>query len=241
MERDHAGRVSALFEGASQVLEQAWYSDGTIRSASIGRTAIHPEYREDDTLEKILIGPPGNGSFRQWLSVRLDELGRAIAVEGSSGADLTIRYNSNGAPTEFASHGANVVIRRDERDRIETIESSNGDRQENTYGPGADGPLAKVVFEKGGKKASVEFSGGNPTSMSQFDGGQVQLRYYGPGDHVGLIEKIRTANDLQLTYEYDKENRLVAVSCDTVYRLEYGYDEAGRRVSRSMLPYEEWD
>lgn len=239
MERDHAGRVGALFEGDSQVLEQEWYSDGTVKSATLGHTAFNPKYREDDRLEEILVTPPGEGPFERWLKVHLDELGRASAVEGSSGEELAIRYDLNGAPTKFSSRGANVVIRRDEHDRIQAIESSNGYSQENTYSPGADGHLEKVVIGRGGKEASLGFSGGQLRSIEQFDGGQVQFRYYSSGDHEGLVEGIRTPNDLDLTYEYDKENRLVAVNCGTAYRLEYGYDGEGRPTSLSMMPYQE--
>jgi YD repeat-containing protein len=82
----------------------------------------------------------------------------------------------------------------------------------------------------------IAFDQGRPSKVRQFDGGEVNLSYYDWSTYKGQIKTVRTPNELVVTNEYNADDRLMAVTCGTAYRLEYAYDPQGRLVGIAQVP-----
>jgi YD repeat-containing protein len=121
-----------------------------------------------------------------------------------------------------------VNVGRDSDGRLTALRTSWGAREEVEYG--TDAIPRRVREERDGATSAVEFDGLRPVSVRQFDGGESRYEYTPPGEGSRL-KRVRTPDGLILSYEYDRDGRVVAVDCGTYYRLEYTYDAEGQVVA----------
>jgi RHS repeat-associated protein len=227
---DAAGRLTALIEGNRPVLLQRWMPDGRLASAEYENFAIRPNYRDDGIPGGFLLTAREAGPrFSRWLSAQVDTLGRVVNVNDYSGAEIKIGYDKTGQPAILVSNRGGTQINRDDRGWVETIQTSWGDRQDTKYDP-KNGSIQKIEIMRGNSKALIEFEEGRPIKIHQFDGGEANIVYHLNGQHKGFVREVRTPNGLVLTYEYNSENRIVAVNCGSAYRLQYSYDSEGRLI-----------
>jgi len=230
---DGAGRLTEFARDGRKFLNQSWRQDGLVESVTSPSGSVQPRYR-DQVLSGLLVTPPDAKNVHAgWVEVKYDDRGRTASVSDSTGSAVSIAYDPAGRPSRLSSPGTSVTYDRDEAGRTKSIRTSWGSRQTNILDPG--GSIRRVELDQRGSRAAVEYDRGLPTLVRQYDGGEFRIRYHQRGPHLGRVEEIRTPNGLVLKYEYDTSNRVVAVNCDGVYRVEYGYDANGRLVSQGEV------
>jgi len=104
-----------------------------------------------------------------------------------------------------------MEIQRDGQGKVQTIRTSWGDQQTTRTIP-KTGELKTAELSRGSSKAVIEFAQGRLRMCASSDGGAVTVSYYDLGGLTGLLKKCSRPNDLVLTYEYDSDNRLAAVT-----------------------------
>ncbi|MBN2376148.1 MAG: hypothetical protein JXD22_07100 [Sedimentisphaerales bacterium] len=231
-EYNEAGLLTSLDGNGYTWLEQDWYPDGKLRVTSDGHLASHLEYDQDGLITGMMQTPPDEqNDFSQWQHICLDSANRPLEITDYCGLQVLMEYDSSGELSTIVNqrdgknYGATII--RDKTGCIQDVESSWGN-QHYTYD--TDGALKKMEVESSGKKAILEWQSGLIQKATQFDGGEIQLKYDQDPSRQGLVREIRMPNDLQLTYDYDEQNRLTSVNCGNTYRLGLKYDDQGRLV-----------
>ena len=235
LEYDAGGRVTSVREGDRQILRQQWLGDGRLATSSYETATMHPEYREDGVLTGVLITPPDEGPpFNRWLHIQYDELGRAVEMKDFSGAEIKIGYDATGEPAIIVSKRDGVEIKRDAKGKIQTVQTSWGEQQHNTYDK--TGRLKQIEQVWGEARSVIEFAQGKPIKVRQFDGGEVSLSYYDKGPHQGQIKQIHAPDDVVISYAYDSADRVSTIDYGGVHRIEYQYDGQGRLTGLRQAP-----
>jgi RHS repeat-associated protein len=231
LERDVAGRVTRISTNGRVVTQQEWLSDGRLRSAESPVTEVHPRYSADGVLAGLLFAAPGQGEkLSRWLSLDYDELGRPNKLTDYSGAEINVSYGVAGAPVEVTSNQGAVELQRNESGRLESLKTSWGIQQKFNYASG-DGLVRSIDMVSGDKAARVDFEGGKPVGIRDFDGNRTLLTYYGD-----RLRGVRAPAELSCSYEYDEHGRMTSLNCPGAYRMVYRYDQAGRVASVVEAP-----
>jgi len=235
-EHDKGSRLTTLRQGNRIILQQQWHNDGQLATATYETVAEHPEYSEDGIQTGLFITAREKGpQFSRWLRVKYNDLGRPEKITDYSGSEATIGYDQTGQAATVISKRGGIKIIRDKRGRIEEAQTSWGYNEHNMYDP-ISGELKQTKLSIGKNEAFIEFHQGRPTKIKQFDDGELNISYYTQGIFRGQVKKIHRSIDLELTYDYNPDNRLVAVNCDTAYKLTYKYDTKGRLVKLAQVP-----
>ncbi len=234
IEYDSAGRLTRLLHFKKEIFQQKWHPSGLVTSATWETTAFHPEYSNDSVLTGLLVTPPVKGSrFKQWLHIGYDELGRPKRITDYTGSDTKIGYDKTGEASVVVSKLGGIKVKRDDNGRPLTIQTSWGYRQDNSYDPDT-GQIRKIDISRGQYKATILYENGRPTTVKQFDGGELDISYYRQGPNKGRIKQIRCPNDAVLKYDYDSQGRLSEISCGGTYELRLTYDTQGRVTELSQ-------
>jgi hypothetical protein len=185
----------------------------------------------------VLITPPDEKGprFKRWLRVGYDEQGREESITDYTGSEVKVGYDNTGESSIINSKLGGVQIERDQKGKVQKIKTSWGYLQVNTYDP-QSGEIKRYEINQGNDKAIVDFDKELPRKVRQFDGGEINISYYEQDSHKDQIKDVQTPNGLILNYEYDSENRITAVNCGSVYRVEYKYDLKGRLVDFVQIP-----
>ncbi|OAD19937.1 YD repeat-containing protein [Candidatus Thiomargarita nelsonii] len=216
------GHLTTLKQGERPILRQDWLRDGRLISVISETTALHPEYRDDGVLTNVLVSPPGKGPFNRWVKFQYDEQGRTGTIKDYSGSEISMAYDKNGELSTLASNRGSAKIKRDDQGRVAAVQTSWGYGQTNIYD---HGEIKAINFSQGNETASIKFDQDRPTIIRQFDGAEWVFSY-----HNQRVKEINTPNDVVLIYEYDADNRLVAVHFDEADSIKYSYDDRGHLV-----------
>jgi hypothetical protein len=128
-----------------------------------------------------------------------------------------------------------MKVRYDAKGRVTGLEAPGALRCENTFDP-AGGQLKRIKASRGGAAETMDFDGGLLVGTQKFDMGRTRYDYEAVGEAGRRLKGMRTANGLELAYEYDEAGRVAAVTCGSVYRLEYSHDDDGRMTGWKMMP-----
>lgn len=232
---DTAGRPRTLFAGSTAVLKLAYRTDGQLESAVTDNCAVSPRYQDGLQTATVITPPAGlDAPSREWLQIDYDADGRLSKLSDSAGSSAAVRYDSRGRPETIAVPGGEVKVKRDDRDRITSIDTPWRVRYEKTFA--ADGSLQAMRAVQGRATEVTDLEQGLVSRVQGFDGAQTRLTYE-PAEGSGRrVQRVRAPSGLELSYEYGPGNRLAAVNCGSVYRLEYAYDAAGRLTGWSQKP-----
>jgi YD repeat-containing protein len=149
--------------------------------------------------------------------------------------ETTMIYDQHGELSKLTSKQGNIEIKRDNQGNVNSVQTSWGYRQQNTYAP-QSGELAKIDLFQGKQQGSIELNHGKISRIQQFDGGHLNISYYGPNIHQGQVKEIHTPNNVGLSYEYDAYHRLARINVDNLYKINYRYDNKGRLIGITRTP-----
>jgi YD repeat-containing protein len=232
---DAAGRPEAYVEDGAEVLRLRYRRDGQLQEAQSETALMRPLYRGDGVQKGLLLAPARPGPGAPWRRIELDDAGRPTRAIDSDGAAATVGYNARGEAERVTGAQGEIVLVRDEKDRVRTVRASWGPRWESTFDPESGLPR-QVRAVRGKEEATAELEQGQPVRLCDFDLAETRFEHEEATAGEPRLRKVRLANGLVLTYEHDTEGQLTAVNCGSLYRLEYRYDEAGRLVRWAQLP-----
>jgi len=235
VQRDEAGRVSAVFEGDAPILRQEWHPNGLLRRAVQEGVAVEPAYAKNGTLRGVVLLPPDAGpDSRCWVQLELDKRGRPARLTDSTGAEICVAFDDSGEPRELNSKRGKLGIERDEQGKVKALQTSWGYREENVFAE--TGRTLRTNITAGTSNASVQYNGaGQPIKVCDFDGGMTEISWHAKGTAQHRPKSVRTPGGLSLDYVYDASGRLVEVSCGESCRWQYRYDARGRLIGRTQL------
>lgn len=232
---DGLGRLTGVWRNGRETLTQEWHASGLVASIQQETREIRPRFDGDRILQDIYIVPAGAGrSPDRWMRVDLDARGRAQSVADSAGVETTIGYDERGEAAVLSSNQGGMRARRDEKGRTLVVETSWGARQENTYE--ADSGLLEEMELTGDTVAKIRFEDGLLRTIRRGDGGAYEVRYHERGVHDHRVKRVKTPNDLEVSYGYDALNRLDSVRIDQLSEIGYRYDSYGRIVGVRLGP-----
>ena len=148
-------------------------------------------------------------------------------------------YDENGAPTEISMNGSEIRFTHDALGRL-TLVSANHEHQEQYHYDERSGDLDRVTVQSKGARSSFEIENGLPKKIIQFDGGEWEFEYGAASadrSHTTGPSRIRTPDDLDLTYEYDEHGELVGVVVGRSYRIEMLLDAERRLRGLRHAPF----
>jgi len=234
---DDAGRVVALAEESNDVLQQTWRQDGQLAQMKTPTTGTSFSYSEHGLLESVLAHPPGaEGSISEWRQTSVDHLGRPVEITDYAGLKVYVNYDSTGnvsgvvQATGAGNLGYNIA--RDDSGRITNVSSSWGTAE---YLYDQDGDLDRVIQDRAGNQAILEFTDGALESIVGFDGSEAAITYMPEGDAEGLPASVKISTGLELVYSYDAEGRPTEVRMGDVRGVRIQYDTEGRLVSYEVI------
>jgi YD repeat-containing protein len=221
--RDAAGRVTSISKDGRLVKQQEWLSDGRLRSAASPGTEVRPRYSADGVLAGFILAAPGQGEkLSRWLSVDYDEVGRPSKLADYSGMKIDVGYGNAGAPIAVSSNQGTVQLRRNDSGRVEALDTSWGVKAKYDYASG-NGFVQSINVVSEGKAARIDFEGGKPIGIRDFDGNSTLLTYSGD-----RLSSVRAPDNLSCAYEYDQQGKMTSLNCPGAYRMVYLYDKANR-------------
>lgn len=232
---DDAGRPMEHRLGNIPIVRQRWHANGLLASASCETFTLHPEYRKDMVLSSIMFTPPDNAtSFKHWRRVQYNELGYPDTITDYSGSEIKIGYDKDGRISIIKTKNSDVQWGRDDKNRILEINTSWGYHQNNRYNT-ESGELEEINLTQSKEKARLQYDKGRLIRVQQYDGGEYSLSYYDQRLSGDRVKEIQAPNGLKLVYEYDLNNRLAAVNCGSVFKIEYKYDPQGRLTELAQV------
>jgi YD repeat-containing protein len=226
-EYDSAGRLTNLTDTGRPLLRQEWESDGRLRLAANGTTAVHPEYDADGLLSRVVLAPPGVDPTKggPWQETKLDPVGKPLEITDYSGLQVRLGYEKTdelqGLAIQRDGKDYGFTLKRDPSGRLQAVDSS-WDKQR--FGYNAQGLLNRAEVVRGNARSAAEWNAGRLVKVSQFDGGETQLSY----NDSGSVRQITTPNGLVLDYQYDPTGRLQEVALGGTTGVSLAYDESGR-------------
>jgi YD repeat-containing protein len=197
---------------------------------------MHAEYNDNLVMTGLLVTPPGQGpTTQQWMHIEYDASGRPVRVSDCTGTETTITYDAAGRPESVVSGQGRTLIRRDEKGRLQTMQTSWGLRWDNRYDP-RDQRLAETEIKVGDSSAKVELDGGSPGRVRQLDGGEYRFARYLEGLHAGQLREFQLPNTMRVGFDYDASSRVVGVTYGDVFRQNIRYDDRGRVTEVTRTP-----
>jgi YD repeat-containing protein len=232
---DDAGRPVEHRLGNTPIVQQRWHANGLLASASCETFALHPEYRDDMVLSGVLVAPPGNAtSFKKWAKVKYNGIGQPIEVMDFTGSEIKMGYDKDSRLSIIKTKHGGIQWNRDSANRISEISTSWGYHQNNRYNT-ESGELEEINLTQSKEKARLQYDKGRLIRVQQYDGGEYSLSYYDQRLSGDRVKEIQAPNGLKLVYEYDLNNRLAAVNCGSVFKIEYKHDPQGRLTELAQV------
>jgi RHS repeat-associated protein len=236
LEQDGFGRVTSVWEGDKQVLKLQWRNDGLPSSVTTANGEYFPHYDDKGGMKEVFMGGQKSGTkYAQWARVKCDSAGRPKEFQDQYGLAMHLHYDPKGALSGWSNGPDKVSVKRTPQGRVESVESSWGQRQHNTFAPNG-GDLRSAEFRDGESRAVLEFDRGRPIRLHQFDGGEVRIAYHQGGAASGRPRELRNADGLIVGFRYSVQGRLDEVDCGAAYRVRYTYDKRGRVIGVSEGP-----
>ncbi|MBN1351906.1 hypothetical protein JXJ21_21040 [candidate division KSB1 bacterium] len=233
-EYDEAGRLLSLKQNQHQIFQQNWRAAGKLESIFYETFARYSKYREDGVLSGMFITPPEKcEEYKYWMDIDYDELGQITKIADYTGSKIHIGYSQSGEINIISSTRGGFQIKRNSQGKIDTIRTSWGLLQNNSYD--TNNQLTRITLHQGRCQSEIEFERELVKRIRQFDGGEVKIAYHDEGRHKDLIKEICTPGNV-LTYEYGNDNRISSVNCDDTFRFEYIWDDQGRLVKMRQVP-----
>lgn len=232
---DHAGRVTALYNGDSRTLKQKWHPNGLPAESITETTVVYPQY-QDNVLTSHLIAIPGQESpFQEWLKIEYDDFGNPAKVTDYSGTDFIIAYEENGRIKAAARNGKIVKFVRNPSGQVIEVKTNWGYSEKRKFATDNQ-TLESFAVSNGKQTAAVEYDKGLLTNIRQFDGGETRVSYLQDGKQSGIIKSIRTPNDLIINFNRNQAKGELSVSVGDIYGLEYELNEKGLPEEVRMVP-----
>jgi len=229
------GQLTSLDEDGHRVLTQQWSGDGRLQSLKTETTGLHPEYREDGNISRVLITPPMDGpNFQKWIECRLDESGRLAAISDYAGGKMELQRDASGKVTRVVSPRGDMKFRRGNGGTMDTIETSWGEKQVRAYT--ADGTLERIESQVDDERVIAQFDQGALSKIVGFDGTETTFTYTLDDDEARLLHQVKTPSNLAMQYGYCAGSRLVEVHCGSIWKLSLDYDNAGRITATTYQP-----
>lgn len=228
------GRMVALFQGEREVARRYERADGQLEKTVYETFEVYPSYGEDGAMVGVMITERIRDSrFGRWLKADFDQAGRTIGFSDYTGVVAAVSYDQAGVAA-LRSTTSGWQISRDAEGRTQTVQASAGGQQHYAYDP-ATGLLRLAEVIRGNDQATIEFEDGRPRKIRSFDGGEIEISYFGDEANKGQVERIRTASNLIFTYQYTGV-RISSVTCNAGFKFRYSFDANGRIVGFSQLP-----
>ena len=252
---DDAGRATTIRIDEGPTIKQSWDSDGRLLSAVSETEAVLPSYTKTGTLAAVLVTPPQKApaqnaaarKYEPFVRVGFDAEERISLLEDNTGGRVEIGYDATGNPASIKSPQGTVNVTRGPNGQVRRVDTSWGAAQSYEYDAKSEN-LTRITFQQRGagqvarptENATTEFDEGRITRIRGFDGGETRFSYYDAGSKKGLLQRIVTANDLPLNYDYDLRLRLSTVQVGDAqgdgYQVNYEYDSANRLTGLSYSP-----
>jgi YD repeat-containing protein len=234
---DAAGRQTEVLVDGRPVRRQEWGLDGLPRLVEQGSTSYRPQY-EGGVLRCLRIRPRDKAAASQgWVDLAFEGGQTKVTEQGG----MVLLLDEAGQPVEWTPYENprsgvrehRLNLRRDARGLEQTLQTTWGYQEQHAYD--AQGRPTQVVITRAGKQQVVEFRGGRPTRIQQFDGGETRFAYFTDGPARGNVHETNMPHGMLLRYDYDEQGRLAVLSCGNVYRLEYRYDAKGRLTAVKQI------
>ena len=173
--RDAKARLIEISNGDAVVLTEKQNPDGTTAELQTPDHTVRPEYREDGSLKRVLVTPPGKGTtFREALEISYDEAGRISKVSDTTGLDTQFFHDANDRLNAVKlGNVASMQVRRSNDGDVESVKTSWGfDGSFERDGSGRQSFTAKL----GGKSGRADFDAqGNLVSVQPLIGAPVKI------------------------------------------------------------------
>ncbi|MGJ5816748.1 RHS repeat-associated core domain-containing protein [Paludibaculum fermentans] len=169
-----------------------------------------------------------NGAERR---LERDALNQVTRIVFSDGTEESYTYDENGNMTHAAGSGVDYWISYDAMNRpAQMTDSRTGATITHAYDK--SGRLAAITDAEGGVTRYERDANGAITSITGPGGAITRLAY----DARGLRTRLDLPNGVKATYDYDALGRLTSLVYsndrgETLLLWNYGYDQAGNRVS----------
>jgi RHS repeat-associated protein len=234
---DAAGRPTDVLVDGRAVQHREWGANGLPRLVEEGSTAYRPEY-SGGVLKCLRIRPRDKADASQgWVDLTFEGPQTKVTEQGG----MVLLLDEAGRPVEWTPYENphtrerqnRLNLRRDAQGRVQSLATTWGYQEQRAYDP--QGRPTQVTISRSGKHETVEFHDGRPTRIQQFDGGAIGFAYYEDGPAKGKLRQTHLPGGLLLSYEYNAQGRLAALTCGNVYRLEYQYDNQGRLTALQQV------
>lgn len=226
---DKDDRLTEVKLGDKVLLTQNFDALGRLTSASDGTTSLDQRYRTGVLAERTIKAVGGD----DWLRITYDANGRPAKVTDSDGATTTFAYGKDGRLGQLVSDGVAVALERDPGGRVTTETTTWGEVRKTTF---AGPQVARVEVSREKKTASIEFTGGKPTQVTDFGARTSSFAYHKAGAFRDRLKEVRTASGLVLEYGYAANDRSLTVTSPLHWQLVYTFDGGGRLLGITQKP-----
>lgn len=232
-----AGQLVRLSNKENTLLQQTWRPDGQLASTKTPVQGISFQYNNKGILSSVLSHPFNAGEqFSEWQETLVDAFGWPVEVKDYSGLRIGLRYDETGNLASIRQQSqdgkfSGFDITRNKNGLVDAVRSSWGDTE---YLYDKNDVLKSVIAHRGNSSASVEFGDGRIYEATGFDGGRTAFDYYNEKSLDGLLSSMQCADGLRLSYTYNDEKLLSAISLGTKRRVKLEYDKQGRVIAYSL-------
>lgn len=246
-EFDKRGRLTRMKIDGGPNINQNWHADGRVKSIISNTQAVLPDYSREGQLRSVVVTTPAQAArkrFTRYAKASYDARGRITGYEDYGGTRIQAVYNKAGNISVIRSRHADLKVAYDPEGRASRIETSWGQTESYSYDR-QSGTLERVVLQRkglqgGSESETLSFQDGRLASIEQSDGGVTAIAYHPQGSAKGLVQAIRTPNNVQLSYDYGIRKRvsqiIVMAHNRAAYRIRYKYDSSGRVTALHREP-----
>jgi YD repeat-containing protein len=225
---DQAGRRVASLKESQTVSESRWYPNGLLAELKTTGSALIPQYRDDGVADSLLIAAPSQDKkLKEWLQIKLDELGRPNEIGDFTGGKIALGYDDRGELAELESERGRLSLERDQKGRLKTLLTNWGVESSATY-DSKSGKLEKIEITSGDDQSEMAFVDGRLSKVKQFDGGMIELSYAGKSQAGGRLSEIHLPNGLKMQYQYNDQGLLSNVTIGDKIAYRYQYNKEGK-------------
>lgn len=230
---DSKGNLLSLNQNGDQIVSQDYYYDGKMRSSTYATFRIVPEYdKYGETSGITLEDADPEKASRNWQNTQYDENGNVAIIEDYSGYQQQNIYDTDGNLNRIVSNRGEMVLNRDNDNKVRSVQTSWGIGMENYFTP--DGEIEIVQLLNGDAKASMKFENGLVKNVSDYNGNTTEYEYCADSISIGQVDKIRKDN-LLIDYDYNEEGDLSDVSVNNTFKWNYVNGEKSNKITFSKV------